>query len=247
MIFLCFSSGDRHTVVKSCLYHIKNFGLPVWYDYHELILGDKKVEKNFTNAIQQCTYFIIIYSYDFFRSPCAINEEKLIFLESNKRSITIFPILYNIAFDELPNKQKNLIENIIYNEVSDKSGCISTINQIISKVFIDKLGYSSLDKTPEIRIEYIDKTNDQFIKNILSTYFQISSSNFDARITMLFCLYEYMKNQYTICKYPDYIIKTMNYLFLTTKLHIPLNHKEIINAELVLLLMWRINGLVLLE
>lgn len=45
MIFLCFSSGDRYSIVKSCLYHLKNYGYETWYDYHELILGDKKREK----------------------------------------------------------------------------------------------------------------------------------------------------------------------------------------------------------
>ena len=32
-MFMCFSSGDRYTVAKSCLYHLKNFGINVWYDY----------------------------------------------------------------------------------------------------------------------------------------------------------------------------------------------------------------------
>ena len=65
MIFLCFSSGDRYTIVKSCLYHLKNYGLSVWYDYHELILGDMKREKNFIDAIQTSDYYIIIYSSNF--------------------------------------------------------------------------------------------------------------------------------------------------------------------------------------
>lgn len=79
MIFLCFSSGDRYSIVKSCLYHLKNYGYETWYDYHELILGDKKREKNFIKAIQTCDYFIIIYSNNLLNSPCAINEESLIF------------------------------------------------------------------------------------------------------------------------------------------------------------------------
>lgn len=55
-MFICFSSADRYTVVKSCLYHLKNYGFTVWYDYHELILGDKKREKNFENAIKSNKY-----------------------------------------------------------------------------------------------------------------------------------------------------------------------------------------------
>ena len=116
MIFLCFSSGDRYSIVKSCLYHLKNYGYETWYDYHELILGDKKREKNFIKAIQTCDYFIIIYSNNLLNSPCAINEESLIFAETYKREITIFPLLYNLKFDELPYEIQNRIENLIYNE-----------------------------------------------------------------------------------------------------------------------------------
>ena len=79
-MFICFSSADRYTIAKSCLYHLKNYGFSVWYDYHELILGDKKREKNFENAIKSNKYFIIIYSKNLFSSPCAVEEEKLIFV-----------------------------------------------------------------------------------------------------------------------------------------------------------------------
>jgi hypothetical protein len=247
VIFLCFSSGERYTAVKSCLYHLKNFGMPVWYDYHELILGDNKKEKNFRNAINQCVYFIIIYSHNFFKSPCAMNEEELIFSELKNRSITIFPLLYNIKFDELPNKQKSRLENIIYNEISNKCGCLLSVNQIISKIFIDKLGRSSLDITPKIEIEYANKTNDKFIKSILNAYIQLAYDNFDTRISILYCLYKYMIAVSSDYEYPDYIIKAMDYLFTTSKLHIPLNHEEIIIGELSLMLMWKINGLVPLE
>lgn len=109
-MFLCFSSGDRYTVVKSCLYHLKNYGIPVWYDYHELILGDLKKEKNFEHAINSNKYFIIVYSEAFFKSPCALNEEYRIFSQLEERDIVIFPLLYNIKFRELPivaKKQKN--------------------------------------------------------------------------------------------------------------------------------------------
>ena len=136
MIFLCFSSGDRYSIVKSCLYHLKNYGYETWYDYHELILGDKKREKNFEKAIQTCDFFVIIYSNNFLNSPCAVNEESLIFTESTKRNITIFPLLYNIKFTELPTDIQNKIENLIYNEITDSTGCIESVNQIVVKILL---------------------------------------------------------------------------------------------------------------
>lgn len=235
MVFLCFSSGDRYTIAKSCLYHLKNFGIPVWYDYHELVLGDKKYEKNFDDAIKKCSYFIIIYSNCFFNSPCAINEEELIFSELQQRSISIFPLLYNITFEMLPPKQKDRIENLIYNEINTEDGCLSSVNQIVCKYFLDQLGYSLLEITPQINYDFISTIKDPFIKKMLENYVHISSDNFDARIAILYCIYEYIITNFNY-NIPEYIVRTMDYLFDTTKLHIPLNHKEIIIAELALMI-----------
>lgn len=46
-VFLCFSSADRYTIVDSVLYHLKRFHIPVWYDYHELTLGDNRISGKF--------------------------------------------------------------------------------------------------------------------------------------------------------------------------------------------------------
>lgn len=56
MIFLCFSSKDRYTIVESVLYHLRNYGLETWYDYHTLILGDNKYEQNIKNGVEKCKF-----------------------------------------------------------------------------------------------------------------------------------------------------------------------------------------------
>lgn len=235
MIFLCFSSCDRYSIVKSCLYHLKNYGYDTWYDYHELILGDKKREKNFEKAIQACDYFIIIYSRGFLNSPCAINEESLIFEEKSKRNITIFPLLYDIKFNELPNFIQIKIENLIYNEITDETGCIASINQIIVKILLDQMGYNEFDTTPSINYSFIQKCNDVYLKSILSEYLNISKENFNARISFLYCIYRYIEINSLSKNIPTYYLQTITYLSHYTKLNIPYNHKEIIIAELVII------------
>lgn len=235
MIFLCFSSKNRYTVVKSCLYHLKNYGMDVWYDYHELILGDKKKEKNFINAINTCDYFIIIYSNDFFNSPCAINEEKLIFEEENKRNIVIFPLLYNMKYSELPHDFQSKIENRIYNEITDKTGSIDSINQIIVKILLDKMGYDELTVTPQIDLLILNNIKNDYLKDILYHYLQISKDNFNSRISFLFCIYKYIKYKDENRKIPEYLSQSMEYLSHYTTLNIPYNHKELIIAELVII------------
>ena len=235
MIFLCFSSKNRYTVVKSCLYHLKNYGMNVWYDYHELILGDKKKEKNFIKAINNCDYFIIIYSNDFFNSPCAINEEKLIFEEENKRNIVIFPLLYNMKYSELPHDYQSKIENRIYNEITDKTGSIDSINQIIVKILLDKMGYDEFTVTPQIDLLILNNIKNDYLKDILYHYLQISKDNFNSRISFLFCIYKYIKYKDKNRKMPEYLSQPMEYLSHYTTLNIPYNHKELIIAELVII------------
>lgn len=235
-MFLCFSSGDRYTAVKSCLYHLKNYGIPVWYDYHELILGDAKKEKNFEHAIKNNYYFIIIYSNNFFKSSCAIEEEKRIFTELSSRDITIFPLLYNIKFKDLPKTYQNKLENYIYNEINDKSGTLSSINQVITKILIDKINKTTYDETPTLSNYNTTNISNTYVKQLLNIYDSISKENFNSRITMLFCLYNYIKFKYTTIPQIAYVYKTIEYLFTFTKLSIEYNHKELIIAELSLII-----------
>ncbi len=245
MIFLCFSSIDRYTIVKSFLYHLKTYGFNVWYDYHELILGDEKKEKNFINAISKCNYFVIIYSQAFFKSACAITEENLIFSEYKKRNITVFPILYNIRYNELPRLQQERVENLIYNEISDQSGGLASINQIVCKCLIDDMHIPSNEPTPQINYSFANRIYDTYIKEIINSYLQVSSENFNARIALLYSLYKYCTVIKPIPIIPEYVNKIVNHLFNITKLNIPLNHKEIIIAELSIMKLFEINDLML--
>lgn len=235
MIFLCFSSRDRYSIVKSCLYHLKNYGYDTWYDYHELILGDKKREKNFVKAIQSCDYFIIIYSNNLLNSPCAVIEETLIYAEAEKRDITIFPLLYNLKFSELPCEIQDKVENLIYNEITDDTGCIESVNQMIVKILLDEMDYSEFDSTPSIDSLMVKKIDDNFLKTIFLEYLSISTENFNARISILYCAYKYIEMSNVLENIPVHYSRTINYLSHYTKLNIPYNHKELIIAELVIL------------
>ena len=73
MFFLCFSGRDRLTAAQSILYHLQKYGLQVWFDNHEYLLGDKK-DETFTQAINESSYAVVILSPDFPNSPGAIEE-----------------------------------------------------------------------------------------------------------------------------------------------------------------------------
>ncbi len=240
MIFLCFSSRDRYSVVKSCLYHLKNYGFDTWYDYHELILGDKKSEKNFVNAIQSCDYFIIIYSYNLFNSPCAVKEEELIYAEAARRNVPIFPLLYNIKFHELPSHIQEKVDNIIYNEITDNTGTIEPINQIVVKILLDEMGYNEFSFTPFLNSSLLNTIKDDFLKDILTEYLEISKDNFNARISILYCVYKYIAMNNVLENTPIHYSQIIHYLCHYTKLNIPYNHKELIIAELIIINLLRL-------
>ncbi len=236
-MFLCFSSGDRYNIAKSCLYHLKNYGFSVWYDYHELILGDHKREKNFEHAIKSNKYFIIIYSDNLFKSPCAIKEEKIIFEQSLERDIVIFPLLYNITFSELPVEYRNKLENLIYNEINDSTGSLNSINQIVTKILIDQINPSPFDATPELESISMTDITDPYLCKIISYYMNINKENFNARIALIFCMVKYIQLKYIINNESKYLCTILEYLFKFTDLNIKYNHKELIIAELSLILL----------
>ena len=73
-VFLCFSSADRYSIVNSVLYHLKRFHIPVWYDYHELTLGDNRMTGNFELGLDLCNYAVVIISPSMFQCKCGNDE-----------------------------------------------------------------------------------------------------------------------------------------------------------------------------
>lgn len=52
MIFIGYSSKDRYTIVESMVFHLKNYGFNVWYDFHDMYLSDARFETNFEHGIK---------------------------------------------------------------------------------------------------------------------------------------------------------------------------------------------------
>ena len=95
-IFLCFSSGDRYTIVNSVLYHLKKYHMPIWYDYHELTLGDNRIRGNFDLGLDTCNYAVVIISPNMFNCPCGNDELNEIKTRYEKGTIQVFPIFYKV-------------------------------------------------------------------------------------------------------------------------------------------------------
>lgn len=223
MIFLCFSSKDRYTIAESILYHLKNYGIDIWYDYHTLILGDNKIDENLKNGVQKCKYAILIISPNFFDCECGNMELDVIKLLYEYNQIHIFPILYNISAADLPDKYA-WISEIIYNELTPQTPSLPTCNQIICKILKDII---SINGFTELKTYY---SSDKIIMRILKTYFEMDARNLNSKITLLYCLYIYLSGN-AFNKLEQSCAKILEQLFKYTKLNLEISFKEIIIAE----------------
>ena len=224
MVFLCFSGHDRMTIVKSILYHLKKYGIDVWYDNHNYILGDNK-EKKYRDAIQSSRYAIVVFSRFFPNSPGAIEELEVIEKQHRAGLIHVFPIFYQISASAVPDKYSWLCE-LIYNELDESTGSLLTCNQIVSKIFIDMLEQCNI-KTVEDVVQFGSRKS-LFIAKMLECYYDIVPENINSRMTILYCVFTYIETEIGL---PTYLRKTAHYLFQNTKLTLDYDFKEITIME----------------
>ena len=217
MIFIGYSSKDRYSVVESMVFHLKNYGFNVWYDFHDMFLGDNRYNENFELGIGKSKYVIFILSNNFFHSKCAIEELRYAQELYEKGEITLLPILYIITIKDIPD-EFNWIKKIIYNEVNEQSGTLFVTNQIIEKMLHDTCKTLPLRSFPELSKSFKEKTN-SFLYNLCETYLSLDIPNYSARISLLYAMYLYIGNNSntTIDKI---IRKTISF----TSLNISLDH-----------------------
>ena len=238
MVFFCFSSQVRHTYVRAVMYHLKNYGFETWYDHHKLILGDNKRESIIDNGIIKSKYAIIFYSTSFFTCKEAMEEERKIMELYKERKIYIFPLLCEITFKDLPEKHQNYLENIIYNEVSNNN-VLSTVNQICVRIMREEIRKNSINKTFSTE-RLIKELHDRNIISLLEVYDFIDCNNFNARISILYCIYLYLSNDDNATLIP-HCKKTIQWVSKLTKLNVEYDFKEIELMELAILILLEAN------
>ncbi len=228
-VFLCFSSADRYTIVDSVLYHLKRFHIPVWYDYHELTLGDNRIVRNFKNGLDLCDYAVVIISPSMFECKCGNDELNEIKRRYQNHTIHIFPIFYEINASDLPYQYKWLTD-LIYNELSLSTGSLATCKQIVYQIVKDKLNTCKIKLIQEFK-----NSTDYYIYHALNTYSKTDEDNFNARFTILYMLYVYLTAQNI--NISDMYNGIMERLCQISQLNIAFPHKEILIAENILIIL----------
>ena len=221
MIFIGYSNQDRYDIVEPMVFHLKNYGINVWYDFHDMFLSDNRFLENFEIGIGKSHYVVFIISHDFFKSNCAVEELKYAQGLYEKGEIILFPILYLIKASELPNEY-NWIKKIIYNEVNEQSGTLFVTNQIIEKMLHDESNKLPLRSFSEISSHLNNKLN-EYLKKIIETYLSLDMPNYSAKISLLYAAYLYISIEgKTECD--NHIDKIINRIVSFTSLNISLDH-----------------------
>ena len=61
-LFICFSAKDRYVIAQPIVYHLKNYGINVWYDRYEMIMGDDRFKKNIEEGAGKSKYAQLLHS-----------------------------------------------------------------------------------------------------------------------------------------------------------------------------------------
>lgn len=217
------------TIVKSVLYHLEKYGIATWYDNHEYLLGDNKKE-NYTLAIHQSRYAVVVFSKAFPISPGAIEELDVIKQRYEEGKIHVFPILYNTLAKDVPENYQWLCD-LIYNELNEKTGTLLTCNQIVCKYYLDLL-----DNSQFISLDSLlrDAQNiPSFVIKMIENYNEVIPSNINSRITILYSIFSFFESYADM---PRYLIKSAHYIFQNTKLDLKYDFKEISLMEQIVCL-----------
>ena len=236
MIFFCFSSKDRHSIVEAILFHIMNYKLPVWYDRQEMLLGDDRNLMNFEEGVNKADYSIIILSQNAIASVCANEETELIYNRYKSGKITVFPLFYNLTANEIPEAFA-WMKNLVYKELKDTIDVHSACNHIVCRVLLDELNKYKYRSFKIFYETYEHVPLHAFTIEILDKYNLIDRENYNARISLLYAIYLFIKSTYSLSGIPEYYYAGIDRLFNETKLNLKIDLREIIIFERLILLL----------
>jgi hypothetical protein len=237
MIFLCFSSKDRQSLAESIMFHLTNYAIPVWYDRHRMLLGDDRNQKNFTEGIGMCDYAVIILSPNSMVETCCAREEIDIIKERHKRNdMTVFPIFYNIKASDI-SSAFSWMKNLVYKELDVSIDSRSTCNHIVCKYLQDELNKYEIKTIGDITLSNHSCDSLRYLKVLMKTYMDVSKSNTDARLSLIYAGCLYMKTHYNIQLLPEFYYRGVERLFCETKLHLSIDLREQLIIEHLFLLL----------
>lgn len=225
-LFICFSAKDRYDIVQPIVYHLKNYGVNIWYDRYEMVMGDNRLKKNIEEGAGKCGYALIILSSNTIDSLCATEEIRILESRYYKNEVVIFPVLYELKPCDIP-PVFGWISNLIFKEVNRTTGTVEICNHIACRITQDILNNCKYRTINEI-------INGNFhlpraVKSLLYKYTKIDNANLNSRIALLYSTYIVISESNSIavdslCEVPT---KAFERLFTETILNLTVDYREL--------------------
>ena len=213
-----------------------NYELPVWYDRQQMLLGDNRDYKNFTEGVDKASYFIIVLSPNSIASVCANEEIELIRKKHLNTNVVVFPLFYNINACDIPNEY-SWMKQLVYKEIKKDEDVYSACNHIVCKVLIDEISKYKFQSINLLCNECKNIPMQSFVSEMLNKYAAIDNNNYNCKITILYSIYIFIKNTYSLSSIPEYYYAGMDRLFASTKLNLTIDLRETIIFERLTLLL----------
>ena len=226
-LFICFSAKDRYDIVQPIVYHLKNYGIDVWYDRYEMIMGDDRFKKNIEEGAGKCRYAVIVLSQNTITSLCATEEIQILKSRYHKGEVTIFPVLYELKTCDLSPKFR-WITKLIFKEVNRTTGTLEICNHITCKITGDLLNNCRYKTIKEVINNNLALPKPA--KSLLEKYIKIDNANLNSRVALLYATYIVIiesSSNLTVFQLCDIPIKAFERLFTETLLNLVVDYREL--------------------
>ncbi len=224
-VFICFAAKDRYEIVQPIVHHLKNYGVDIWYDRYEMVMGDDRFLRNIEEGAGKCKYALVVLSTNTINSVCATEEIKKLELRYLEDDVVVFPVLYELKPCNIPCEFE-WIRNLIFKEVDRTTGTLEICNHIACKITQDILSSCKYKTIPEIINADLPLLKP--IKSLLTKYAQIDNSNLNSRVALLYATYTVITSNDPLldllCQIPK---KSFEWLFTETLLNLTIDYREI--------------------
>jgi len=225
-LFVCFSAKDRYDIVQPLVYHLKNYGINVWYDRYEMVMGDDRVKKNLEEGAGKCRYALIVLSANTIKSTCATEEIKILESRYLRKEVIIFPVLYELKPSNIPTVF-GWIKKLIFKEADRTTGTLEICNHIACRITQDMLSSCKYKTIREIMNSGLHLPRSADL--LLNRYIQIDYANLNSRVALLYAVYVIIVNTCDPATIPLSEVPTNAFerLFAETLLNLTIDYREL--------------------
>ncbi len=196
-IFISFSGAAREEYAVKFLDFFNKYGLKCWYDQHELFLGDDLKQTITQNGIDNADYCILIINKTYLSRKWPCEEAKRLYEKLKERKdFAIFPILLDIAKEDVKNSELGFLLNIKYQFLNSGEDINAIGLQILNRIFHDIVLHSKF-KTINDTLHYFKRltlSRSIDIYNALNVVNNFDQTNYKDRTIILTCITNLFNN-----------------------------------------------------